>query len=285
MEKNLPFVGFIRGYERNSFSFSLEKYSHISLTLRRMVISQKNIQKLFILLVLVLAAECSFGQFNENQSKKKQKLNNDFWTIRNTAFQLGFHALDDDDTPYEYLTDYRRWSWIPLPTKVSITKELWNDLKIEGALYGTRLKKNLPKNKYLPPYLYFGADINLRYMINFFKEDPNRVYYSYKKHYIDTDFRRTLRDMSIDIYPILGVGFHYRTQRVYTMNFSVNLGLGFDWWLVEDKWAINLQSMAKFGFRVPLIETNSNILHHSAGVVYFYNKRVLRKKKIKYEGF
>ena len=125
----------------------------------------------------------------------------------------------------------------------------------------------------------------LKFILKIRQIHKNHFYYSYKKHYIDTDIRRTLRDMSIDIYPILGVGFHYRTQRVYTTNFSVNLGLGFDWWLVEDKWAINLQSMAKFGFRVPLIETNSNILHHSAGMVYFYNKRKLKKKKIKYEGF
>ncbi|MFZ4784861.1 MAG: hypothetical protein ACOYLH_05240, partial [Flavobacteriales bacterium] len=80
--------------------------------------SRTNILLILFLSSLVFTAEYSFGQFNENQSKKSKSNGNDFWTIRNTAFQLGFHALDDDDTPYEYLTDYRRWSWIPAPTKV-----------------------------------------------------------------------------------------------------------------------------------------------------------------------
>jgi hypothetical protein len=249
-------------------------------------------KKAIHIIIIITAFLCSmnqdlYGQFNENQNKKKSKgVPQDFWSFYNTSYQLGIHALDDDDTPFEHLLDTRRWSWIPLPTKFTLIKELKNDLKVDGSLYVTRLKKNLPKNKYVSPFLYFGLDVNLRYQIELFKHDPNKVYYSKRKHYIDTDFRKKMRDMSLTLYPLIGVGFHYRTQRVYLTNFSINLGAGMDWWLVEDKYALNFQTIAKFGFRVPFIDTNSNILHHSIGVAYFYEKRFkLNKKKIKYEGF
>jgi hypothetical protein len=251
----------------------------------------KDLKSIFALSVITALCCCltqgALGQFNEKQNKKKSRgISRDFWSIYNTSYQVGIHALDDDDTPFEHLLDTRRWSWLPLPTKFTVIKELKNDLKIDGSLYVTKLKKNLPKNKYVSPFLYFGLDVNLRYQIELFKSDPNRVYYTKRKHYIDTDFRKKMRDMSLTVYPLLGVGFHYRTQRVYLTNFSINIGGGIDWWLVEDKYALNFQSIAKFGFRVPLIDTNSNILHHSIGFVYFYEKRFsLKKKKIKYDGF
>jgi len=211
---------------------------------------------------------------------------NSFWKLYNTTYQLGFHAIDDDDSPYSELLNSTGWSYLKFPTKISVLKPHAYNIKSEVAFAYTKLNKNLPAQKYVAPYDYFSLDYNARFHFDFFDESYDRSSLGGGKRFNKGSLADIQKNMSITIYPLIGASIHYRSQENYRWNLSPNLGFGVQWWLVENLVALNAQSMAQFGMvfwdkgafvRTAGFREASNLLHHSFGICYHYSEQAYER--------
>lgn len=236
-----------------------------------------------ILLALLLAQKGIAQSYNNSGGPS-------FWRLYNTTYQLGFHAVDDDDQPYSELLNSSGWSYSKFPSKFSIVRPHGKVLNSEVAFSYAKLNKNHPTQKYVAPYDYFSIDYNARLEFNFFDEKRGRSGLGGGKSFNKGNLASIQKNMSIAIYPLFGVSAHYRSQENFRWNLSPNIGFGFQWWLVENLVAINMQSMAQFGMvfwdngafvKTTGFKESSNLLHHSFGICYHYSEEAYERHLVR----
>lgn len=162
-------------------------------------------------------------------------------------FGIGWNAVDDNSNAFKKLFDIRKsWNIRPYPTQLSVEK-----LYFKGWSFGGVFNYN----QYRPGKTINGKDNSASYM--FFSFD------GFTKYHLNYHLR--IQDR-YDIYAPVGAGYTLRFAPPNRSTFTFNLGLGCNFW-IREWWGINIQSVAKFGLKAPIIKTSSNYLQHSAGFV------------------
>lgn len=166
-------------------------------------------------------------------------------------FVLGWNAVDDNSNPFKKLLSLRSsWNIRPYPTQLSGENYI-NDNWSVGGIFNYNL--------YKPGKLINGSINPGRFP--FFSID------AFAKYYFD-DLIKLPEDF--DLYSPMGLGFTLRTNPPYRSTITLNLGLGFNYWITGTL-GINVQSMAKFGLRSPLFRSGSNYLQHSLGIIVLFD--------------
>jgi len=192
-----------------------------------------------------------------------------FWNMRDAVFQLGFNAIDDDNSRLKRMLDISKWSIPIAPSRLTMSKKLYDNYYFEMAIGAARLKQFTPDYRYVNPLLYVNLDFNCRYYWNILgassKGKPTAAF---------TGGNKTLAKMAIDIYPALGVGIQYLSQSGSKSMATFNLGGGLDWWIKKDVFAVNFQSLAKFALHIAPPVNSGNLLHYTLGICWKYNPKV-----------
>jgi len=191
-----------------------------------------------------------------------------------TTFQLGWHALDDDASAFKDFASLRKWSMVYYPARITATKTIVSDLKLELALAFTKMRQSsYHEDRYLAPGNFFSSDLNLRY--NFPIDFPflERLYEPKA-----SNFKKMVSKFGMNLYPVSGFGFTRRTQTQFANAATFNLGFGGTFWFVKNSFGLTAQSMAKWGVQKPFLRAGSNYIHHSIGVVYVSKGNPARRK-------
>lgn len=163
----------------------------------------------------------------------------------------GWNVVDDNGNPFKKLFNLRpSWNVRPYPAQLSAEK-YFNDNWTFGGI--------LNYNLYKPGKLINHTTIEGRFP--FFSIDGFAKYYFDELIKLHEDF---------DMYAPMGLGYTLRIAPPYHNTITLNLGLGFNYW-INGIVGINVQSVAKFGLRSPLIKTGSNYLQHSIGIIIYFD--------------
>ena len=169
--------------------------------------------------------------------------------------QLAWTMIDDDGKPFNDLLNIKNtWNFPPYPTKIAIEKECTRHWNLELALAYNNYKsgKTINGDVIAASKSAFSVDVNGKYLLT-------------KKYRIEP-------------YLLIGLGYTHRTTDKYQSVATLNAGIGFTSWIVDNKWGIILQGSGKFGLKAPIIKTGSNYLQHSIGVVYKFTGNGKRLK-------
>lgn len=233
-----------------------------ALHLQRMKISEGI---MILLLALCLCNESMLAQTNRNRNQGREYL----WTFQNTVIQVGFNAIDDDDSRLKDFFNTSVWSTTPFPCKVSLTKRIYGSYHGEFSLGFSSLKPLPTNDKYRAPFRYYCFEINVRYHQNFFARyggiGGGRKSFGRKSKF-------NLSEMSLTAYPLMGIGFHHISQDVDKNMPTFHLGTGVNWWLQEDVFGINAQVIGKFGLHVSPPSRSGNLIHYSLGLNFYYGR-------------
>ncbi len=170
-----------------------------------------------------------------------------FLTKTPWLFQLGGNVVDDDGKPFNKVFDTRN-SWNIFPSaKLAVEKECRYNWSIELAFTYNSLKagKIINNAVFTNTGALFAVDLNG-------KKTLTRLY-------------------RIEPYLFSGFGYTIRTVSKYKNTATLNAGFGFTIWAVDNVLGINIQGSGKFGLSSPLLETGSNYLQHSAGLIWKFN--------------
>ena len=207
----------------------------------------------------------------EGRAQQLQNASRGFglWSMRDAVVQLGFNAIDDDNSRLKRMLDFANWSIPVAPSRFAMSKKLYDNYHIEIATGAARLKPIPDDSRYVTPMLYISLDFNFRYYLNIIgastKGSPAASFIG----------RANLwDDMAIDIYPAAGFGVQYLSQVGAQSMPTFNLGGGLDWWIKKNVFAINIQSMARFALHLLPPVSSGNLLHYTAGLCWKYNPKV-----------
>lgn len=165
------------------------------------------------------------------------------WTIG-----IGWNGVDDNSHAFKKIFDLRKsWNLPAYPAQLSVDRS-----STFGLSYGGVFNFNIYKPGKLingkeigGSFLFFSLDLNAKYHVNHFMRTPRWM----------------------DVYATVGPGFTLRFAPPHRYTATWNIGGGSNFWL--NKWlGINVQSLAKFGLKSPIIKTGSNYLQHSAGFIF-----------------
>lgn len=172
-------------------------------------------------------------------------------------YGFGWNVVDDNSKPFKKLFDFRKsWNIRPYPTQLTIEK---------SHKYGLSYCGMFNFNIYKPGKIINGKDNTGSFL--FFSIDALAKYH-FKEHFRLQEW--------CDIYFPLGAGYTLRFAPPYRSTAMFDIGLGANFWI--KKWVgINVQSLAKFGLRSPIIRTGSNYLQHSVGLVFKISKQDKKK--------
>jgi len=205
---------------------------------------------LFIFLFTTLNINAQSG--NNKPFNLKRFLKKTPWT-----FNVGGHVIDDDGQPFSDLFNVSKsWNFLPFPSRVAVEAYLNNGFsgQIECAYTKINPGKIINSNeiKNTESFDFFNTDVNCKY--NFDKYLGNKPWFS--------------------AYTVGGLGFthHGFIEKKYRNTCTINLGIGFNFWLYENL-GLNLNSTAKFS----VILQNTNYLQHSIGIIYRYKKSMGNK--------
>ena len=134
---------------------SIYKYIQMSaLHLQRTKISAVII---ILSLALCLTNESFHAQQNRNRNQGKEYL----WTFQNTVIQIGFNAIDDDDSRFKDFLNTSVWSITPFPCKISLAKRIYGAYNGEFTFGFSSLKPLPTSDKFVAPFRYYFAEINV----------------------------------------------------------------------------------------------------------------------------
>lgn len=167
-----------------------------------------------------------------------------FMTKTPWLVQLGGNVVDDDGKPFNKVFDTKN-SWNMFPSvKVAVEKECRYNWNIELAFSYNSLKTGKIINNDL-----VTGDGSLMA--------------------IDLNGKKILtRLFRIEPYLFSGFGYTMRSTAKYKSTATLNAGLGFNIWAIDNVLGINIQGCGKFGLTSPLLKTGSNYLQHSAGLIW-----------------
>lgn len=181
-----------------------------------------------------------YAQSQELDDKKKliDKLKNS-----PTICTMSWVFVDNDGDPYSYSVKANSRNIIPLSLKID--KNLHKNFSVSAVICYNRFKANQEVNNVVLPYsrLFFSLDLNGRIGI---------------------------KDKHFDLYLLNGLG--YSTVDFNRLNApkSANLNFGGGLYVkIIKNFGINLESVAKFGLKRPLIKNNSNLFLHTIGLSLF----------------
>jgi hypothetical protein len=207
---------------------------------------------LFIILICAFQVR-SFAQFSMMD-----------FIFRPTTIQVGWHALDDDAAAFKGFFDYKKWSMLYYPTRVTVSKTVVSNLKAELALAYTKMNQAAySRERYLAPGVFFCADLNVRY--NFTINFPALERLDQPKA---TPLQKFASGLALNFFPVTGFGYSQRTQTEFAKSPTFNLGFGGTLWLNKNKFGIVAQTMGKWGLQKPILRAGSNYIHHSVGLIY-----------------
>lgn len=173
------------------------------------------------------------------------------------GYYAGFHVLDDDDIPFQDLIDPKTLNWSPYPSKIGVLYPVADFFMAEGSVSYLKLRNNSAK-KYVAPYNCWGIDFNLQNHYYFYKKSD------YEEFGISSNRKRILGS----IYPTIGISANIKNQYFEDLHFNMNIGGGGNWWVIQNKLAINGQAMAQIGLAGTIFQGNANQLRYSLGVIY-----------------
>jgi len=222
--------------------------------------------------------------FNINSVSAQQSPNDPrgFWSMREVVIQMGFNAIDDDNSRLKRMLDFSKWSVPIAPTRFAISKKLYDKYHFEVAFGAVRLKRATPESWYVTPLLYANLDFNFKYYQNIVGSRQIG-----KSTVSVTGAGKVIDNMALDVYPALGMGFQYISQGGSKSMPTFNLGGGIDWWLKRNVVALNFQAIAKFAMHLTPPQHSGNLLHYTIGACWKYNPRLVAniftvKPKAKY---
>lgn len=205
---------------------------------------------------------------------KAQPLPNDgrgqgFWNLRDAVFQLGFNAIDDDNSRIKRMLDASKWSIPSAPTRFSLSKQVYDNYHFDIAVSAVRLKQTPSELRYVNPLVYVSLDLNTKYYANIFgSSEPGKSTVSM------TGGAKVFDNMALDVYMLMGLGFQHISQSSDKSMATFNFGGGIDWWIKKNVLAINFQSAGKFALHLTPPEISGNLIHYSMGVCWKYNPRL-----------
>jgi len=218
-----------------------------------------------LLLVLGLNNVSLHAQQNRKRNQGREYL----WTFQNTVIQIGFNAIDDDDSRFKDFLNTSVWSITPFPCKISLAKRIYGAYNGEFTFGFSSLKPLPTSDKFVAPFRYYFAEINVRYHQDFFAKyggvGGGRRSFGRRSKF-------NLSEMSITAYPLIGAGFHHISQDVNKTMPTFHLGTGVNWWLQEEVFGINVQVIGKFGLHIAPPSRSGNLIHYSAGLNFYYGR-------------
>jgi len=206
---------------------------------------------IIIVFALIVNAQVSYSY----------NINNDYEFKRNVGikerkswiFGGGWHSVDDNGKWFEGLFSVRKvWNtrWFPSQYFAEFfdKKGYWT--------FGAMASYNLYKT---------GKEINQSIISGRF---PFCSFDLYTKAHL----RKVLMlEPQYDLYIPMGVGYTFRAISPYHHAITVNIGLGFTYW-INHKIGINIGSWAKFGMRNKFPYSGANYLQHSLSLVYLLDQ-------------
>jgi hypothetical protein len=230
----------------------------------KFAIMKSRLPALIICVVAVCIAQPLLSQ-NRSRDRGREYL----WTLQNTTIQIGFNAVDDDESRIGELLNTSVWSITPFPSKISLSKRIYGAYHGEISLGFSHLKQLATEPKYVAPFLYYFAEFNVRYHFDFFARyggvSGGRRTFGRKSKF-------NLSEMSLTAYPLIGAGFHHISQDYNKSMPTFQLGFGAQWWLKEEVFALNIQTIGKFGLHVAPPQRIGNLIHYSAGLCFYYGR-------------
>lgn len=167
-----------------------------------------------------------------------------FMTKTPWLVQVGGNVIDDDGKPFSKVFDTRN-SWNVFPSaRVAVEKECRSNWNIELGFSYNNLKagKTLNNTIFTNDGSFMAVDLNGKKILT--------------------------RLFRIEPFVFVGLGYTMRSVSGYRNTATFNAGLGFNIWIVDNRFGITAQSCGKFGLTSPIIETGSNYLQHSAGLIF-----------------
>ncbi len=161
--------------------------------------------------------------------------------------QLGGNVVDDDGKPFNKVFDTKN-AWNIFPSgKLAIEKECRYNWNIELAFTYNSLKtgKTVNNDVITKAGTFFAVDLNgKKILTKLFRIEP---------------------------YLFSGFGYTMRTVSKYKSTVTLNAGLGFNVWIIDNRLGLNVQGSGKFGLKDPILKTGSNYLQHSAGLIWKFS--------------
>ncbi len=192
----------------------------------------------------------------KNKSESRTSTSN-FKEKSSWIFGLGWNIVDDNGSPFKKLFDVSNaWSmrWYPAQiTAEVIGKKGWT---FGGSFSYDKYKSGKTINSQVisGSFLFFAFD-------------------GFAKYHLKEKIKMNPR---FDPYFPMGLGYTLRFISPYNSTATFNLGFGINYWLGKNV-GINIQSVAKFGLRSPIIKTGSNYLQHSFGFVFVLDRSVKKR--------
>ena len=221
--------------------------------------------------ILLLACSLCFSTISveAQQNRKKNQGREYLWTFQNTVIQIGFNAIDDDNSRLKELLNTSVWSITSFPSKLSLSKRIYGAYNGEFSFGFSSLKPLPNSDRYIAPFRYYCAELNIRYHQDFFARYGG---VSGGRRSFGRKSRFNLSEMSVTAYPLIGVGFHYISQTFNKSMPTFHLGAGVNWWLKEDVFGLNVQAIGKFGLHISPPMNSGNLIHYSAGFNFYYGR-------------
>lgn len=168
----------------------------------------------------------------------------DFITKTPWLIHVQGNVVDDDGKPFSKVFDAKN-SWNLFPSfRLAAEKECRYNWSIELAYAFNSLKTGKTLNN---DVLTNGGTLMA----------------------IDLNGKKTLtRLYRIEPYLFSGFGYTMRSTAKFKNTATLNAGLGFNIWIIDNILGASIQSCGKFGLQSPLFKTGSNYLQHSAGLVW-----------------
>jgi hypothetical protein len=161
--------------------------------------------------------------------------------------QLGGNVVDDDGKPFNKVFDAKNaWNIFP-SAKAAIEKECRYNWNIELAFTYNSLKagKTINNDLVTNTGTFFAVDLNgKKILTKLFRIEP---------------------------YLFSGFGYTMRSVSEYKSIVTLNAGFGFNIWIIDNRFGLNVQGSGKFGLTDPILKTGSNYLQHSAGLIFKFS--------------
>lgn len=203
--------------------------------------------KYLILLIFSFSSALLFSQ--RDGSKFSTKYN---------YIGLGWVGADDnaDFSPDFSTSDINQ---VGYPSMVSFGKILDNNLRFDLSAFYTKLNRGVYGEGYDSPGFMLSCDLNAGYLVS--------IIGNTRKDFSD---RKKSNRISLDIYPLVGAGYTYRTLNNPDLinSATANVGGGINVWAHKNRIGVNLQALGKFGVKSEFPRSGANYIQYSVSLLY-----------------
>ena len=178
--------------------------------------------------------------------------------LRYNYYGLGWAAADDNGNSSP---DFSRGSfnYVKYPTVAIFGKVFGNSLRFEASSFYTKLNKSVYGSNYSGSGSMASFDVNVEYLLDVTK--------TRKDNFLS---KKKLDGFSIEIYPLLGLGYTYRSlysdRLVNSMLF--NVGGGMTVWFFKNRIGANIKSLGKFGVKSDFPSSGANYIQYTFSILY-----------------